>query len=251
VVSVARIEVHGNGINIPPVVNVPNVADNTDFGQTSIGNPIIKTFWIVNPGESPLTLTGTPPVTVTGNGFSVVSQPSPTVVPAGDSVSFQLQFNPTQFGLVNGQVFIAHSDSYSVCNTLNPFYFNVQGDVINTPPTIPNPPADTFVCINSAAIQFSFLVQDSEQQQSRLNSPGQPCFWRFWGQSNPNCKSCCRANRNNHHYSNGERQSASQQHQHLHLYHYRWRPIATRGGVSKCDCEFKQQQPSRFNHAND
>ncbi|MFZ9700064.1 MAG: gliding motility-associated C-terminal domain-containing protein [Flavobacteriales bacterium] len=168
VVSVARIEVHGNGINIPPVVNVPNVADNTDFGQTSIGNPIIKTFWIVNPGESPLTLTGTPPVTVTGNGFSVVSQPSPTVVPAGDSVSFQLQFNPTQFGLVNGQVFIAHSDSYSVCNPLNPFRFNIRGDVVNTPPTIPNPPADTFVCINSGAIQFSFLVQDSEQAAGTL-----------------------------------------------------------------------------------
>jgi gliding motility-associated-like protein len=172
VVSVARIEVHGNGINIPPIVNVPNLADNTNFGQTSIGNPITKTFWIVNPGESPLTLTGTPPVTVTGNGFSVISQPSPTLVPAGDSVSFQIQFNPTQFGLVNGQVFIAHSDSYSVCNPINPFRFNIRGDVINTPPIIPNPPADTFVCVNSGPIQLSFLVQDPEQPAASLTLSG-------------------------------------------------------------------------------
>ena len=172
VVSVARIEVHGNSINIPPIVNVPNLADNTDFGQTTIGNPVLKTFWIVNTGESPLNLTGNPPVTVTGNGFSVFSQPNSTVVPAGDSVSFQLQFNPTQFGLVNGQVFIAHSDSYSVCNPINPFRFNIRGDVINTAPIIPNPPIDTFVCINSGVLQFAFTVQDPEQAPASLTLSG-------------------------------------------------------------------------------
>ena len=169
VVSVAGIEVHGNSLNIPHNT-VPNPANLTDFGQVLIGASQTHTFWIVNPGESPLNLTGTPPVQSNNPVFAVVQQPNPTTVPPGDSVSFQVQFSPAAAGIVNGQLTIAHSDSYSVCQPINPLLINVRGEAANTPPFMVQTLQDTSVCLNDPGWTWNFTVQDNEQAAGAIQA---------------------------------------------------------------------------------
>jgi len=170
VVSIARPEVRGNNIVIPDNDITPIPADNTDFGNVGVGFTSVKTYFIHNTGESPLTLTGTPYVTVTGTGFSVLNQPSTNVIPPGGSVSFDVQFAPGVIGLVNGTVNIPNSDTYSSCAPPNPYNYAIRANalIINVPPYIIDPPNDTIVCPNTSPLNIPFTINDSQQSPNVL-----------------------------------------------------------------------------------
>jgi gliding motility-associated-like protein len=174
IVSIAQPEVRGNGIVIPDNDITPILADNTDFGNVGVGQSLVKTFFIHNIGEAPLTLTGVPYVTTTGTGFSIVSQPATNIIPAGGSVSFDVQFAPLVTGLINGTINIPNSDIYSSCSPPNPYNYSIKanGVIINTPPFITNPPADTTVCPNTAPINIPFTVGDNQQAPGALTLSG-------------------------------------------------------------------------------
>lgn len=165
IVSIAKPSVEGNGIIIPDNDITPIIADNTDFGNVGVGASSVKTFVIKNIGESPLTLTGVPMVTCTGTGFSILTQPSTNIVPAGGQVTFDVQFAPGAVGMINGTINIPNSDIYSACNAPNPYNYAIKanGIIINTPPYIVNPPADTNVCPNTAPLNIPFTVGDNQQ----------------------------------------------------------------------------------------
>lgn len=165
IVSIARPSVEGNGVIIPDNDITPILADNTDFGNVGVGFSSVKTFVIKNIGEAPLTLTGVPMVTCTGTGFSILTQPATNIIPAGGQVTFDVQFAPGVTGLINGTINIPNSDIYSACNAPNPYNFSIRANavIINTPPYIVNPPADTSVCPNTAPLNIPFTVGDAQQ----------------------------------------------------------------------------------------
>lgn len=170
IVSVAMIQLQGNALVIPGG-NVPSVANNTDFGSCSVGQFIDKEFFIHNTGESPLTLTGTPYITTTGAGFSVLTQPATNVIAPGQSVPFTIRFQPGVLGIVNGTVSIPHSDIFSACTVVNPFVYNIRATAQNTPPQITNL-TNVQACPGAGPITLNFNVNDFEQNPNVITLTG-------------------------------------------------------------------------------
>ncbi len=88
-----RINVEGNGITIVDNTAAVNEADGTDFGMAT-GGIISHTFSIHNVGTGSISLTGTPAVTLTGAGFSIVSQPAATSITSGGNTTFVISYDP-------------------------------------------------------------------------------------------------------------------------------------------------------------
>jgi len=170
IVSVALPQVQGNNVVIADNDITPSVADFTDFGSVAIGNSLVRTFYIHNIGESPLTLTGTPYVAITGTGFTVVNQPASNTIPPGGSVSFDVEFAPTTVGTINGTISIPNSDNFSSCNPPNPYNFSIRGRNLNTAPYATSWINDTVVCPNSGAINFSYIINDVEQNVNTITA---------------------------------------------------------------------------------
>ncbi len=115
------IAVEGNSIEIENGDSTPGFDDKTNFGSTCLNyEPIEHTFVLKNKGDYPLHVFS-PGVTVTGSGFTVVTQP---VVPvaAGSETSFVIRFNPKEHGLCTSVVSISSNDPDG-----NPFEFTIQG----------------------------------------------------------------------------------------------------------------------------
>jgi len=130
--SAPEISVRGNGLIIADGDGSPTAVDHTDFGGTLVaGGTLMRTFTIENTGNAPLNLTGTPKIVLGGShaaDFTVTSQPA-TPVTVGNSVTFQITFDPSVTGLRSANLSIANDDP-----TQNPFTFAVQGTgVIDTP----------------------------------------------------------------------------------------------------------------------
>lgn len=103
-----EIETLGNGLVIPSGYVTTAVVDGTEFGMAAIaGGTVSHTFTIRNPGSDPLTLS---PVSVTGSGFSISTQPSASVPPAGIS-TFVVTFAPTVAGAATGTVTFTTNDA--------------------------------------------------------------------------------------------------------------------------------------------
>ncbi|MBL6764946.1 MAG: choice-of-anchor D domain-containing protein, partial [Verrucomicrobiae bacterium] len=112
----------GNAADIPGGTNAPSLANQTDFGATSLGTPgVTNTFVITNTGYAVLTFA---PPSLSGAAaaeFSVISSAGPTI-PPGASASFGIVFTPTAIGTRDAIVSIANNDLDE-----NPFTFLVQG----------------------------------------------------------------------------------------------------------------------------
>jgi alpha-tubulin suppressor-like RCC1 family protein len=99
-----------------------------DFGSLEFMASLDVPFTIKNLGQVNLELTGIPIVTVSGDGFSVPSQPISPVTPLGSS-GFKIRIAPNSLGEYSGDVSIANSDPDE-----NPYTFNVSGNCI--PPSV-------------------------------------------------------------------------------------------------------------------
>ncbi|MBN1779736.1 choice-of-anchor D domain-containing protein [bacterium] len=123
--TVPEMDVVGNGIVIDDGDNTPDSADHTDFGSIAVSDgAITRTFTIRNDGTGPLSLTGTPIVTLSGSGdFTVSTQPaSSTVASGGGTVSFVISFDPSSAGSKSATVSIANNDPNE-----NPYDFAIEG----------------------------------------------------------------------------------------------------------------------------
>lgn len=169
IVSIALPQVQGNSLIIADNDLTPTPADFTDFGSVPIGGSLVRTFFIYNIGESPLTLTGTPMVTVTGTGFTVLNQPANNVIPPGGFVTFDVEFSPTIVGVINGTVNIPNSDDYSSCSPPNPYNFAIRGQNENTPPFASTWINDTIICPGSGPVVFNYTIDDIEQNPNTIN----------------------------------------------------------------------------------
>ncbi|MBN8458912.1 MAG: choice-of-anchor D domain-containing protein [Verrucomicrobia bacterium] len=119
------ITLSGNGASISDGSTTPSAANHTDFGSTPMGGgTITRTFTILNTGNVPLSLTGTPKVVVSGihaADFTVTSQPESSVA-VGGSTTFQVAFSPSAAWLRTASLSIASDDPDE-----NPFEFVICG----------------------------------------------------------------------------------------------------------------------------
>lgn len=123
--------------NIDPDIEVvadgvilENNVSTVSFDSIQLGTTKAKVFTIRNVGLSNLTLTGSNPVQLSGtnaNQWTLSAQPSSPITP-GQSVTFQLLFNPTSAGSKTALVTIHNGDPDE-----NPFTFNLSGVVTPGP----------------------------------------------------------------------------------------------------------------------
>ena len=102
----AQINLQGNGLDIVSN-NAAIPEDGTDFGETTIGSPIVNTFEVQNIGSEDLVITlflGTSP------DFTTTGPTNLTIAPGG-SESFDVTFNPSTLGSKTGSVIIQSNDA--------------------------------------------------------------------------------------------------------------------------------------------
>jgi hypothetical protein len=130
-----EIAVKGNWRSILAGDKVPSVLDGTDFGMSPVnGDSRTKTYTIQNTGDLDLEIQL--PITITGaaaDDFSVRDAPE-TLIPAGGSTTFSVDFVPGGPGVREAALSVANNDSDE-----DPFTFAVQGWGLS-PDTVP--PAD-------------------------------------------------------------------------------------------------------------
>lgn len=125
----AEIDISGNGVGIGDGDALPGIADDTDFGNATVGGaPVAHVFTISNPGggNPVLNLTGSPLVDVTGDTteFTVTVQPT-TPVARGGSTTFTVEFAPSSTGEKNAWLVITNDDATAPIE--NPYNFAIRG----------------------------------------------------------------------------------------------------------------------------
>ena len=124
--SVPEMTVIGNGTAIPNGDATPSLSDGTDFGSAFVGSSTVaQTFTIENTGPSPLNLTGTPMVAVTGpqaSDFTVALQPTSPVTSLTGTTTFQVTFAPN--GIGTRIAILSITNDYAL---ESPYTFTLQG----------------------------------------------------------------------------------------------------------------------------
>lgn len=121
-----EVEVQGRNVSIADGDNTPSAIDNTDFGSLDILTETqVQTFKIHNTGSGTLSLTSSPIVLLSGvdaGDFLINLQPAASTVSPGDSIAFEVTFDPTSVGIRTANLSIDTDDSDE-----NPFNFAIQG----------------------------------------------------------------------------------------------------------------------------
>ncbi|MBI3147288.1 MAG: IPTL-CTERM sorting domain-containing protein [Betaproteobacteria bacterium] len=128
-----EIGISGNSVPIADGDTTPSLADHTDFGTSTVGTPVTRTYTILNSGTVTLNL-GANAVSLLGAAcgeFAVSVQPSTTVA-ASASTIFAVQYTPVDAGTDLCQVSINNDDPDE-----SPYEFNVQGTGSPAPPGSP------------------------------------------------------------------------------------------------------------------
>lgn len=110
-----EIAIENSGVGLTDGVSV------IDFGSTSAGTPVQKSFTITNSGDGGLSID--PSSISMPPGFSLDTQPAASVGP-GQTTSFQIGLTGFSAGSYSGTIAIGNNDADE-----NPFEFTVQGVV--------------------------------------------------------------------------------------------------------------------------
>lgn len=121
-----EIAVSGNSVNITDGDATPSSLDFTDFGSTTEGAPITKTFRVSNTGNASLTTSG---LTLPA-GYSIFEGLSSSIG-AGLFDDFTVQLDAVSAGIYSGDISFVNNDS-----TENPFNFAITGEVVPEPTTL-------------------------------------------------------------------------------------------------------------------
>jgi len=107
--------VKGNDIIINDGDNTPDITDGTDYGTVAMNMGYTHTFVIENPGTAPLIINAVNFTGADANAFSVISQPSLSIAPGGNS-SFTVEFSTTEARIHNA---VMHIISSNGCESLD------------------------------------------------------------------------------------------------------------------------------------
>lgn len=122
----STLQVFGNGEELINGSNPITLSNHTDFGGTSVGGTLERTFTLQNSGEGHLRLNGTPRVALSGThsgDFSVYQLPSSVVGPSGGNTSLVIRYMPMEVGRVSTATVALVSDDPD--NSL--FVFEIRG----------------------------------------------------------------------------------------------------------------------------
>jgi 5'-nucleotidase len=108
-------------VSLGGAIDIPDGTGTVDFGATTVGTPITKTFVIDNLGTVNLTLTE--PISLP-SGFSLVSSFGSTTIAPGGNTSFEVRMDATAVGTPSGTLSFANNDSNE-----NPFDFTISGTI--------------------------------------------------------------------------------------------------------------------------
>lgn len=128
-----EIDITGNGVPIADGDTTPSLADHTDFGTSTVGTPVTRTYTIVNSGTASLNL-GVNAVSLSGAAcgeFAVSVQPSATVAALGSTL-FSVVYTPANSGTDLCQVNVSNDDPDE-----SPYDFIVRGTGSPAPPGTP------------------------------------------------------------------------------------------------------------------
>ncbi len=116
-----QINLVGNGLDISS--SAPAIPENgTDFGETTLGNPLVNTFTIENIGTEDLVLSL---VFATSTEFPT-TEPSNLTIPPGGSETIDVSFDPATFGdNKSGSIVIGSNDADTAV-----FVLNLLGDAV-------------------------------------------------------------------------------------------------------------------------
>lgn len=119
------VQITGNDESISHGDRTPQASDLTDFGSAELLNSrVLHTFTISNESDTPLQLTGTPLIALSGPGadcFQVTQAPA-SMVPVGGRTQFVLTFDPKRPGLQ-----IANVSIHSTAQNPPVYNFRIQG----------------------------------------------------------------------------------------------------------------------------
>ena len=114
-----EINVRGNGTSISSGSTTISVLRNTDFGSVQVdGGSATNPFVIENTGGLPLTVSAI----TCSNTLDYAVTFTPTVIPPGGSMTFEVTFNPITNGIRTGVIYITNDDA----NEAN-YRFNISG----------------------------------------------------------------------------------------------------------------------------
>lgn len=125
-ISAPEMDVQGNGNSIVDGDITPSIIDFTDFGTTSVGVNVTRTYFVFNTGVVNLNLGA---ITFSGanpGDFSVTTAPAAVVAPGGNT-SFVVTFSPPSIGTKTATISIANNDLNE-----DPYDYNLVGICIQT-----------------------------------------------------------------------------------------------------------------------
>jgi hypothetical protein len=166
-------------INAPQAVvtldgaNVPHQSGTADFGVTSVGTNVTRTFTVQNQGSQPLEL-GT--ITVDCSNFSV-TQFGSTTLNLGESTTFTVTMHSEGAGPCTGTVSFATNDPAK-----NPFVFQLAGEVTSSagsPWIIDN--GDAGYWTSCCWTDYSGLGYDGDLQYAVAGNGSIVADWTFTG----------------------------------------------------------------------
>lgn len=119
----AGLDVRENDTTGASIVNGSAAVGDLDFGTTDVGNPITRTFAVVNEGTADLTLDTFTVVGTNPGDFTVDTTNTTSPLAPGENTTFQITFNPTTTGTREAQVRFTHNSAA----VFSPFLFNLGG----------------------------------------------------------------------------------------------------------------------------
>lgn len=131
-VTFPEIDIRGNGNSITDGDTTTSLDDDTDFGSSMVGTPVVRSFQIRNTGTADLTVTS---AAATAGDFSVGATSG--VITPGNNLNLDVTFNPSSSGAKTATITVNSDDGDEAVYT-----FNVTGVGTGTPAvTPPSPPA--------------------------------------------------------------------------------------------------------------
>ena len=123
-----KIEVYGNQLRISDGSTVQKIEDNTDFDSLEINTSSTRNYRIVNSGDYNLTISSILLSGADAGDFQLQNISFPAVITPGDSLKFDVTFNPSTIGRKNAKISISSDDD----NTLD-YDFLIAGTAFEEP----------------------------------------------------------------------------------------------------------------------
>ena len=162
---VPEIQVAQSTLNLVDDVSV------VDFGSTTLGAPVTRTFVVTNRGGAPLHLSDSisvPP------GFSLASPFSATTLGVDQSATFALQLDASSAASLSGTVAFENDDANE-----NPFSFTVQATVLMPPAVVIVDNGDATFSTVGAWTRWTGQGYLSDIHESLLGTGADVASWTF------------------------------------------------------------------------